>query len=57
LFETPTAAQLATFVDGKLVDSTDQRTRIAELISRINDLTDDEVQELLELKRKNNTAG
>jgi acyl carrier protein len=55
LFETPTAAQLATFVDSKLVTSIDYRTRIGELIARINELSDEEVQELLELKRKNDS--
>lgn len=55
LFETPTAAQLATFVDGKSVTSIDNRARIAELIARINELSDEEVQELLELKRKNDS--
>ena len=52
LFETPTVAQIAEAIETSEAEATVDRTRIAELIKRINELSDDEVKELLELKRK-----
>jgi len=52
LFETPTNAQIAEKIFELQSQKGDERDRVSELISRINELNDEEVIELLELKRK-----
>jgi amino acid adenylation domain-containing protein len=52
LFETPTVAEIAKVIENTRSQITDDRSRISELIQRINELSDEEVAELLELKRK-----
>jgi acyl carrier protein len=52
LFETPTVAEVAEAIAELQLKGPDDRARIAELLNRINELSDEEVKELLELKRK-----
>jgi amino acid adenylation domain-containing protein len=50
-FETPTVAEIGSVVDELKISATDERSRISELLSRLNELSDEEVKELLELKK------
>ena len=52
LFETPTVAEIAEAIAELKLKGPDDRARITELLNRINELSDEEVKELLELKRK-----
>ena len=52
LFETPTVAEIAEVIEESRSQGPDDRARIGDLLKRINELSDEEVKELLDLKRK-----
>jgi acyl carrier protein len=52
LFESPTVADIAQVIKSAPAIISTDRTRITELLSRINDLSDEEVKEMLVLKKK-----
>lgn len=51
-FETPTVAELGQAVEDLKSSAKDDRARISELLARINELSDEEVKELLALRKK-----
>ena len=52
LFEAPTVAEISREIDRLIMASSTDRTRISELLSRINELSDEEVNELLASRKK-----
>ena len=53
LFEAPTVAEIAQEIEKTTMASSTDRNRITELLSRINELSDEEVNELLALRKEN----